>query len=113
MGRSCTRRSSALRVFNSGRRTGRAELEHDFEEARELSKGTRRIPPGKDRALYQSRCAAVATQRRNRAEPVENRGYNREREKVSRGAKRIRKFRRLSLELRRRQTNSELLANVG
>src|SRR6188472_529044 len=73
MGRSCTRRSSALRVPHSGRRTGRIELEHHFEKARELPKGIRRISPGKDRPLRQARRAAVAPQRWDRAEPVENR----------------------------------------
>src|SRR5262245_30341670 len=99
MGRSCVQRSSAVRVLNSGRRAGRIELEHHFEKARELPKSARWISPGKDRPLRQTRRATVAAQRWHRAEPVENRRYDREREKISRGAKRIRKFRRLSLEL--------------
>src|SRR5512132_505993 len=112
MGRSCARRSSALRVPHSGRRTGRTELEHYFEETRELPKGIRRISPGKDRPLRQARRAAVAPQRWDRAEPVENRSCNREREKLSRRQKGIRKFRRISLDLRWRQADPESLANV-
>src|SRR4029077_4102204 len=103
MGRSCARRSSALRVPHSGRRTGGIELEHHFEETRELSKSARWISPGKDRVLWQARCAAVAAQRWDRAEPFENRSYNREREKLSRRPKGIRKFRRLSLDIRWRR----------
>jgi DNA-3-methyladenine glycosylase I len=49
MGRSCTRRSSALRVPHSGRRAGGIELEHNFEKARKLPKSARWISPGKDR----------------------------------------------------------------
>ncbi len=52
-------------------------------------------------------------QRWDRAEPIENRSHNREREKVSRGEKRIRNFRRLSLDLRRRQANPESSAHLG
>src|SRR6266536_287157 len=111
MGRSCTRRSRALRVSNSGRRTGRAELEHDFEETRELPKSARWISPGQDRSLRQARRSAVAPQRWDRAEPIENRSHNREREKVPRGEKRIRNFRRLSLDLRRRRADPESLEN--
>src|SRR5712671_5834360 len=107
MGRSRTRRSSALRVPDSGRRAGGIELEYDFEETRELSKSARWISPGQDRALQQARRSAVAPQRWDRAEPIENRSHNREREKVPRGEKRIRKFRRLSLELRWRHTDPE------
>src|SRR5882724_9738991 len=113
MGRSCTRRSSALRVSNSGRRTGRTELEYDFEETRELSKSARWISPGQDRPLRQARRSAVAPQRRDRAEPIENRSHNREREKVPRCPKGIRNFRRLSLDLRWRPADPESLARVG
>src|SRR5215472_14499288 len=113
MGRSCTQRPSALRVLNSGRRTGRAELEHNFEEARELSKGTRWISTGKDRSLWQARCSPIATQRWDCAEPIENRSYNRKREKVLRRRKRIRNSRRVSLDLRWRQADSELSAHPG
>src|SRR6266542_3441393 len=102
MGRSCTRRSSALRVPDFGRRAGGIELEQYFEKARELPKGIRRISPGKDRALWQARRAVVTPKRRNRAEPLENRSHNREREKLHRRSKRIRNFRRLSLEVCRR-----------
>src|SRR5260370_11008647 len=112
MGRCCTRRSGALRVSHSGRRTGRTELEYDFEETRELPKSARWISPGKDRPLQQTRRSAVAPQRWNRAESLENRSYNREREKLPRCSKRIRKFRHLSLELRWRQPDTESLANI-
>src|SRR6266550_6811814 len=113
MGRSCTRRSRALRVPHSGRRTGRTELEHHFEETRELSKSARWISPGQDRALRQARRSAVAPQRWDRTEPIENRSYNREREKLSRRSKGIRNFRRLSLDLRRRRADPESLAHLG
>ena len=99
--------------FYSGRRTGRAELEHHFEETRELSKSARWISPGKDRALQQARRSAVAPQRWDRAEPIENRSHNREREKIPQGEKRIRNFRYLSLDLCWRRTNPESLAKVG
>src|ERR671919_194869 len=99
MGRSCARRSRAFRVSNSGRRTGRTELEHHFEETRELPKSARWISPGKDRPLRQTRCAAVVAQRWHRAEPIENRSHNPEREEFPRRARRIRKVRRLPLEL--------------
>src|SRR5438132_9531926 len=111
MGRSCVRRSGALRVFDPGRRASRAELEHDSEKTGELSQRVRRISPGKDRPLRRARCAAVAAQRWNRAEPFENRSHNREREKLSRRAGRVRKFRRISVELCWGQANSELLAD--
>src|SRR6266566_1037039 len=111
MGRSCARRSSALRVSHSGRCTGRTELEHDFEETRELQKRARWISPGKNRPLRQARRSVVAPQRWDRAEPIENRSCNREREKVPRGEKRIRNFRRLSLDLRWRQADPESLEN--
>src|SRR6266508_4653118 len=113
MGRSCTRRSSALRVPDFGRRAGGIELEHHFEKARELPKGIRRISPGKDRPLWQARCAAIAPQRWDRPEPIENRSCDRQRERLSRGSKRIRKFRRVSLEFCWRQPDTESLANVG
>src|SRR6266853_5382610 len=113
MGRSCTRRSGALRVSDSGRGTGRTELEYDFEETRELPKSARWISPGQDRPLRQARRAAVAPQRWDRTEPIENRSYDREREKVSRRSKRIRNFRRLSLDLRWRRADPESLAHVG
>src|SRR5512140_1146237 len=113
MGLSYARRSSALRVPHSGRRTGGIELEHYFEKARELPKGIRRISPGKDRPLWQARRAAVAPKRWDRAEPVENRSCNREREKVSRSAKRFRNSRCLPLDLRWRRTDPESLANIG
>src|SRR5438046_706069 len=103
MGRSYARRSSALRVPHSGRRSGGIELEHYFEKARELPKGIRRISPGKDRPLWQARRAAVAPKRWDRAEPIENRSHNREREKVPRRQKRIRKLRCLSMDFRSRQ----------
>src|SRR6476661_7518002 len=112
MGRSRTRRSSTLRVPDSGRRAGGIELEYDLEETRELPKSARWISPGKDRPLRQARRSAVAPQRWDRAEPVENRGYNREREKLPRRSKRIRKFRCVSLELCRWQANSESLASL-
>src|SRR4030095_4098409 len=98
MGRACARRSSALRISDFGRRPSRAELEHHFEETRELSKGLRWISSGKDWSLRQARCAAVAAERRHRAEPIENRSRNHERENFHRRAKRIRNFRHLSLE---------------
>src|SRR5215831_3771527 len=113
MGRSCTRRSSTLRVPDSGRRTGRTELEHHFKKTRELPKSARWILPGKDRQLRQARRPAVAAQRWDRTEPTENRSHNREREKLSRRSKRIWKFRRVPLELRWRQDNSESLAHAG
>src|SRR6476619_5278744 len=113
MGRSCTRRSSALRVPDSGRRAGGTKLEHHFEQTRELPKSARWISRGKDRPLRQTRRATIARQRWHRAKPVENRRYDREREKVSRRQKRIRKLRRLSLELCWRQSNSESVANPG
>src|SRR5262249_27810432 len=113
MGRSCTRRSSALRVPYSGRRAGGTKLEHHSEQTRELPKSARWISRGKDRPLRQTPRAAVAAQRWHRAEPIENRGYDRERERISRVAKRIQKFRCLSLELCRWQPGSEPLANPG
>src|SRR5262245_27221542 len=113
MGRSCARRSSALRVPHPGRRPGGIELEYHFEKARELPKSTRWISPGKNRSLRQARRAAIARQRWDRAEPLENRSYHREREEISRGAKRIRKFRCVSMELRCRQTDTESLAHPG
>src|SRR5258708_25973485 len=113
MGGSCARRWRALRVSDSGRRAGRTELEHDFEETRELPKSARWISSGHDRPLRQARRSAVARQRWDRAEPIENRSHNREREKVPRRSKRIRKFRHLSLELRWRHTDPESLAHIG
>src|SRR4030095_17266222 len=113
MGRAYARRSSALRVLDSGRRAGGTELEHHSEQTRELPKSARWISPGKDRPLRKTRRAAVAAQRWHRAEPIENRGNDREREKISRGAKRIRNFRRLSLELCWRCANSESVAHPG
>src|SRR6476659_7029292 len=113
MGRSCARRSSALRVPHSGRRTGRTELEYDFEETRELSKSARWISPGKDPPLRQARRSAVAPERWDRAEPIENRSHNRERKKVPRGEKRIRNSRRLPLDLRWWQPDAKSLANIG
>src|SRR6266480_5910968 len=113
MGRSCTRGSSAFRVPDFGRRTGGIELEHHFKKARELPQGIRRISLGKDRPLWQARRAAVAPKRGDRAEPVENRSHNREREKLHRRSKRIRNFRRLSLELCWRRADTESLANIG
>src|SRR4030095_9755029 len=113
MGRSCTRRSSALRVPHSGRRAGRTELEYHFEETRELPKSAGWISPRQDRPLQQARRSAVAPQRWDRAEPIKNRSHNREREKVPRGEKRIRNFRRLSLELRWQQADAESLENHG
>src|SRR5215470_10688307 len=100
MGHPGARRSSAIRVSDSGRRAGRIKLEHDFEKARELPKSVRRISPGKRRSVWEARRAAVAPQRWDRAEPTENHSCNREREKFSRCSKRIRKFRRLSLDFR-------------
>src|SRR5215475_10219080 len=111
MGRACARRPSALRVSYFGRRTSGVELEHNFKKAGELSKGFRWISAGKDRPVRETRCAALAAQRWNRAEPIENRSCNQEREKVSRCTGRIRNFRRLSLELCRRRANPESLAN--
>src|SRR4029453_9936876 len=113
MGRSCARRSSALRVPHPGRSAGGIELEHYFAKARELPKSARWISRGKDCSLWQARGPAIARQRRHRAEPIENRGYHREREEISRGAKRIRKFRCLPLEVCRRRTNPESLAYPG
>src|SRR4029077_7445116 len=46
-------------------------------------------------------------------QPAEDRGHNREREGVSRVAERVRKFRYVLMELRRRQTEGEPLANHG
>src|SRR4029077_4019718 len=111
MGRSCTRRSSALRVPDSGRRAGGTKLEHHSEQTRELPKSVRCISRGKDRPLWQTPRAALAAQRWHRSEPIEERGYDREREKISRVAKRIQNFRRLSLELCWRCANSESVAN--
>ncbi len=51
--------------------------------------------------------------RKNRAQPTEDRGHNPKREDVSRGARRVRQLRRLSVELRRRQANPESLAEHG
>src|SRR5437773_10973757 len=113
MGGSGARRSRALRVPHSGRGAGWAELEYDFEETRELPKSVRWISPGQDRLLRQARRSAVAPQRWDRAKPFENHSYNRERENVSRRARKIRNVRRLSLELCWRQANSESLANHG
>src|SRR6266550_4684772 len=113
MGGSCTRRSRALRVPHSGRRAGRTELEHHFEETRELPKSARWISPGQDRSLRQARRPAVAPQRWDRAKPIENRSHNREREKVPRGEKRIRNSRCLPLDLRWRRADPESLALVG
>src|SRR5262245_22717266 len=112
MGRSCARRSSAVRIPHSGRRSGRIELEYHFEKARKLPKSPRWISPGKNRPLRQARRAAIARQRWDRKEPVENRGYHREREKISRSAKGIRKSRCLSLELCWRQPDTESLAHL-
>src|SRR6476659_9581183 len=113
MGRPRARRSSALRVPYSRRRTGRAELDHHFEKTGELSKGVRWISAGENRSPRQTRCSTVAARRGNRAEPAEDRGHHRECEKVSRRAKGIRHFRRLPVELRRRQANPESLAHHG
>src|ERR1700748_1022666 len=112
MGRSCARRSGALRVSYFGRRTGWIELEYDFEETRKLPKSAPWISAGKDRALQQAGRSAVARQRWNRAESLENCSYNREREKLSRCSKRIRKFRRLYVELCWRQPDTESLENL-
>src|SRR6266550_2072095 len=113
MGGSCTRRSRALRVPHSGRRAGRTELEHHFEETRELPKSARWISPGQDRPLRQARRSAAIARRWHCPQPLENRSHNREREKVPRGEKRIRNFRRFSLDLRWRRTDPESLALVG
>src|SRR4029453_18344472 len=110
MGRSCAQRSGALRIPHPRRSAGGIELEHYFEKARELPKSARWISRGKDCPLWQARRPAIARQRWHRAEPIENRGYSREREEISRGARRIRKFRCLSLEVCRRRTNPESLA---
>src|SRR5437762_176597 len=100
MGGSCARRSTAFRVPDFGRSAGWTELEHYFKETGELSKSVRWIRGGKDRPLWQERCAAAAAERWHRAQPFENRSDNREREKISRGARKIRNVQRLSLELR-------------
>src|SRR6266576_3179609 len=112
MGRPCARRSTAFRVPDFGRSTGWTELEHYFEETGELSKSVQSIRGGKGRPLWQARCAAAAAKRWHRAQPFENRSDNREREKIYRGARKIRNVRRLSLELRWRQANPESLAKI-
>src|SRR5439155_22090551 len=87
--------------------------DNHFKEAEELSKGIRWIPRREGRPLRRARCPAVAPERRNCAEPIENRGYHSEREDVSCRARRVRESRRVPLEVCWRQANPELLAHHG
>ncbi len=64
-----------------------------------------------DAGIVRNRLKIAAT--RDRAEPVEDCGDDPECERVSRGPERVRQFRRLPLEFRRRQTETESLAANG
>ena len=69
--------------------------------------------PEKIARYNKRRRTAVAPQRWDRAEPIKNHSDNRERETLPHRSKRIRKFRRLPLDFRWRQPDTESLANIG
>ena len=90
---------------------GRTELDYDFEETRESSKESRRFRRRKSPDITSATSAAIA-RRWHCPQPLENRSHNREREEFPRRSKGIRNFRRLSLDVRWRQANSESLARL-
>src|SRR6266508_3058990 len=113
MGRACARSSEALRVPDPRRRAGRPKLDYYSEETPELSEGVRSISGGEDRSLRRARYEAVARGRWDRAESIKDRSHHRECEGVRRVAGGNGELRHIPLELRRRQTNPEPLANHG
>src|SRR5258708_551628 len=102
-GRAGARRPRAVRVPAARGRAGRPLLGDDPAQARGLSQGVRRLRSKESGALHRGAEEPADEQRRDRAQPAEDRQRRDECPRISRRAKRIRQLRRLCLALRRRQ----------
>src|SRR5205085_6351889 len=100
-----------LRVPHARGRAGRPELVHRSSKARRLSKGLRRIRSGQGRALHAGSHRKDASRSGHRSKPPQGDLRRQQREAVSRSAEGIRIFRRVHLEVRRRQPGGKRAAH--